>query len=378
MDARFSFLAGCVALCLALGSAHAEAPQARSRSPLPASDALPAAHRLPVGQSDVWLAEAGEGVDRQTTVAVLPSGGFRLVYAHYQKGDVDSSGLRQIFSRDGRSISPPTPLAFGGAVEDGPVFAQGADGSWLYFASSQPDLGELQLWRARATADGFAAPQRLGEVEGLRELSQIPRWVAAGTDMMLTFRGGEAGPQWLRWSGGARPGAPSKLASMRVAYPRVVPMAGRGCFFSYQRPPEGGYMATYYQISRDCKGWSEPVELAPAKPPNRPDVHDAYALPRRDAGVDVYYVYPSFKGQGVKFPVGFDLYRRAVRADGRVGPEQLLTDRSRFNPFAPAAHRMDDGSVLVSFSDILENGKQGVARARLALFRLEGDAPAPE
>jgi len=86
------------------------------------------------------------------------------------------------------------------------------------------------------------------------------------------------------------------------------------------------------------------------------------------------YVYPSFKGPDARFAVGFDLYRRSVRPDGRLGPEQRLTDRTAFNPFAPSAHRLRDGTVLVSFSDILENGADGVSRAQLTVFRLKDDA----
>jgi hypothetical protein len=131
-------------------------------------------------------------------------------------------------------------------------------------------------------------------------------------------------------------------------------------------------------VSPDCASWSPSFELSPPRPPNKPDVHDAYALPRADEGVDVYYVYPSFKGEGAKFPVGFDLYRRSVMVDGRIGPEELLTERVQFNPFAPSAHRMPDNTILVSFSDIQEYGESGVSRAHLTLFRLETDAPAPK
>src|SRR5690606_12840897 len=150
-----------------------------------------------------------------------------------------------------------------------------------------------------------------------------------------------------------------------------------GCFFSYQRPPEGGYMATYVSVSKDCAKWSPPVPIAWPDAPNLPDVHDAYALPRQDAGVDLYYVYPSFKGDDAGFRVGFDLYRRAIGVDGTFGPEQLLTERKEFFPFAPSAHRLADGSVLVTFSDIEATGPEGVSSAVISAFVLGSDAPAP-
>lgn len=361
------------ALCSVLGATQARQPAQKQEEARP----LPQAVKLPVGEQDVWVSDQSGGVDRQATVTPVADGGFLLVYAQYQHGDIDSSRLWQISSLDGRSVSSPARLSFGGEVEDGPVYIRSNGGTWLYFASSDAGLGTVRLWRARADGARFAAPQRLSDAQGLNRLSQLPRWVGSGKDVMLTFRGDEAGPQWQRWHGGDRPGESIKLVSSRVAYPRVVPMGKDGCFFSFQRPPSGGYMATYYSVSRDCAVWSEPVELSPPKAPNKADVHDAFALPRQDGGTDVYYVYPSFKGKAARFPVGFDLYRRSVGIDGSLGPEQLLTDRLHFNPFAPSAHRLADGSVLVSFSDIQENGAQGVARARLTLFRIQRDAPTP-
>jgi len=368
------FLRICLAVpaqCLVIDSGQAGTPAQQA----PEARALPRPGGLPVGERDVWASSMNIGVDRQAAVASLASGGFVLFYSRYQHGDIDSSQLWQAWSLDGRSVSAPTRLSFGGEVEDGPAVVSSNGKGWLYFASSNASLAPIYLWRARIDGTRLASPQRLSDAAGLHRLGQLPRWVGAGQDVMLTFRGDEAGPQWQRWPGGDKAGVSIWLGSGRVAYPRVVPMGKGGCFFSYQRPPKGGYMATHYKVSRDCLTWSEPVELSPAKAPNKPDVHDAYALPRQNGGVDVYYVYPSFKGKEARFPVGFDLYRRSVANDGSLGPEQLLTDRIHFNPFAPSAHRLSDGSVLVSFSDIQENGEKGVARAQLTLFRLDRDAP---
>ncbi|ANB17266.1 Hypothetical protein I596_1236 [Dokdonella koreensis DS-123] len=335
---------------------------------------LPVASRVPVGREDVVALGSGAGVDRQATLATRRSGGFVLVYARFQDGDLDSAQLRQVVSETGDALSDPRPLSFGHGVEDAPAFIDVGGRTWLYFASRETDTGSIGLWRSRLDEGTFAPAHRLDAIEGLTRLVQWPRWVAAGSDALLTFRGLTSVPTWLRLEDGLKPGPAMVPAAVGVAYPRVVPLGNRGCFFSYQRPPEGGYMATYYRVSADCARWSDAAPLAPPPPPNKPDVHDAYALPRPDGGVDVYYVYPSFKGPDARFAVGFDLYRRSVRPDGRLGPEQRLTDRTAFNPFAPSAHRLQDGTVLVSFSDILENGADGVSRAQLTVFRLKDDA----
>ncbi len=360
-------------LCLLLGASGIDT-HARQRD---AERPLPGVTWLPVGADDVVTFTDGMGVDRQSTVLPSNSGGFLLVYSRFEQGDMDTSRLMIVTSKRGNTVSPPSPMAFGNRVEDAPAFITIADGTWLYFASSDQDLSNIKLWRASIMDGTFGSSQRLADIEGLRKLNQWPRWVSAGDEVLVTFRGRGSAPTWLRLSKGVTPGESVALIPEGVAYPRVVPMQRKGCFFSYQRPPEGGYMATWYRVSRDCLSWSSSIELSRPKPPNKPDVHDAYALPRRDGGVDVYYVYPSYKGKGARFPVGFDLYRRSVMADGTAGPEQLLTERARFNPFAPAAHRLTDGTILVTFSDIQENGENGVKRANLTLFKLRTDAPPP-
>lgn len=334
----------------------------------------PPTGNLPVGSADVYLFGDGNGVDRQPAYAPLPDGGFVLVYSRYERGDIDSSGLRIAVSTDGSAISSDLPLATNGDVADAPALVTTDDGTWLYFATSDRSLEGIELWRSRMVGTTFAPPERLADVPGLERMVQWPRWVDTGPGVLLTFRGIGAGPAWVAFESGERVGPPRTLAPFAVAYPRVVPMTGGGCFFSYQRPPDGGYMATYYSVSPDCAEWSEPAPIAWPDPPGKPDVHDAFALPRQDAGVDVYYSYPSRKGHDARFDVGFVLYRRAVMPDGTLGPEEQLTDRDAFEPFAPTAHRRPDGTILVSFSDIQARGDVGVSAARMALFALSRDA----
>jgi hypothetical protein len=159
------------------------------------------------------------------------------------------------------------------------------------------------LWRSRLLDDSFSSPERLADVPGLQRQIQWPRWVQAGADVLLTFRGESSGPYLLRMRNGVAEGLPLLLTSFRVAYPRVVPMGDRGCLFSYQRRPRGGYMATYFSVSSNCSEWSLPTAVSWPKPPRKPDVHDAYALPRQDGGVDLYYVYPSRKGPNSQFEI---------------------------------------------------------------------------
>jgi len=279
-------------------------------------------------------------------------------------------------SADGASIGESSPVSFVAGAEGFPAMVIANGRQWLYFASG----GEygLKLWRVPVSDDGsFAAPQALPPIAQLDRLAQGPRWVSFADSLGATFRGPGSIPMWARSADGVHWGTSVSLADVAVAYPRVVPMGPSGCFFSYQRPPEGGYMATYTSVSKDCAQWSSTVPIAWPAAPNRPDVHDAYALPRVDGGVDLYYVYPSLKGDGARFAVGFDLYRRAVGPDGTFGVEQLLTTPKDFFPFTPAAHRLANGNVLVTFADIQVVGETAVSTATISAFVLPSDAPPP-
>lgn len=328
----------------------------------------------PVRPDDVYFPHREAGVDRQAAYAPLTDDGFVLVYSRYERGDIDTSTLRVAVSIDGKVVASDRRLNVPGEVADAPSFVTTDDGTWLHFASSAPGLEGIQLWRSQLVGTTFGPPERLADVPGLERMVQWPRWVDTGPGVFLTFRGIGSGPAWVPFENGERPGPARTLAPFAVAYPRVVPMTGGGCFFSYQRPPDGGYMATYFSVSPDCTGWSEPMPIAWPDPPGKPDVHDAYALPRQDKGVDLYYSYPSRKGAGARFEVGFVLYRRAVMPDGTLGPEEQLTDRDAFEPFAPTAHRQPDGTILVTFSDISARGDVGVSAARMAWFELSRDA----
>lgn len=331
---------------------------------------------LPATTRDVVRFGSGTGVDEQAAVANVAGGGFIIVYANLADGEVDSTTLRMTRSADGVSIGESSPVSFTAGPEGSPAMVIADGRQWLYFASGG-DHG-LKLWRVPVSdAGAFAAPQPLPPIAQLDRLVQVPRWVSFADGLGVTFRGPGSIPMWARSGDGVHWDTNVSLADVPVAYPRVVPMGASGCFFSYQRPPEGGYMATYTSVSKDCVQWSSAVPVAWPAAPNRPDVHDAYALPRIDGGVDLYYVYPSLKGDGARFAVGFDLYRRAVGPDGTFGTEQLLTTRNDFFPFTPAAHRLANGNVLVTFADIQASGETAVSTATISAFVLPTDAPPP-
>ncbi|MGH9438756.1 MAG: hypothetical protein ACRD22_12905 [Terriglobia bacterium] len=358
----------------------------------------PSTEALPVGKNGVYAFPLGNFVDQQTAMAVLPKGGFILVYSRLKGGYLRNSRLWFVVSRNGRTFSKPELIPFEGEPEfsgkavASEAFVTDKNNTWLYFESSDQNYTHLKLWRSRLSGTTFSAPVRLPSVPGLNSLAALPSWVNAGSDTYLTFRGKRGMPYWTRLKGGMAQGEPQRLEAFGVGFSRVVPMAGGGCFFSYQTPWKAGGMATYYRVSHDCSHWSAPALLShqpnryKGKPVAQIVVHDAYALPRLHSGVDVYYSAVEYKGKrAVRSPFGFILYRRSVMPNGTLGPVQLLTSKPEFYPFCASAHRLPDEAVLVTFSDIHKTGDdiylkgvRLVTSSNLTIFKLKNDAPMPK
>ncbi|GEM_PF-1299451 len=341
---------------------------------------IPLAASLPLHTGDALVLGEPDRVDRQATLAPRDGGAYLLAYASDADGSMDRSELRLVEVDAGHCAGPARPWRpVPGASLDAPAVV----GGWIHFTSvtRTGEQARLQLWRAPLRPGLPGQAERRPDIPGLRTAHGWPRWVDAGDGTtVVSYRADGNAPHWTALDDAGHPLRIRRIdPASRSAYVRVVRMTGGGWLLSYQHPPDGGYMATWFRISRDGEQWSAARQITESpERRGRPDVHDGYALPRRDAGVDLYYVYPSLKGGTAQAPiVDFDLYRRAVLADGTLGPEQALSHPADFNPYAPSAHRLADGRVLLTFADIAARGADGVSSARLVATRLDGDAPLP-
>jgi hypothetical protein len=342
---------------------------------------IPLADVLPVSATDVLRFGARDRMDHGTTVMVDKTGGFVLVYASRSDANLSASQLMQAVSVNGTHIGrAQTFRPIEAPLVGSPAFVGSSARSWLYFASADAVRGApLALWRVeRTSAHGWAEAERMEAIPGLDRFLAWPRWSNAGEGVVLSFRDRRS---MLNWSKGSTTDGfpnPRLLPGSRGAYAQVVQMPGGEWLASYQRPEEDGHMVTWLQFSEDGDTWSEPEPLFWPDPPRRPEVHDAFALPRADRGVDVYYIHAANRGTAEAPRGAFDLYRRALFGPGQSGPVQKLTTPEGIEPLAPTAHRLASGEVLVSFADILarKNGETGhVVESQLVLFRLPGDAP---
>lgn len=136
-----------------------------------------------------------------------------------------------------------------------------------------------------------------------------------------------------------------------------------GWVLGYQIAKEGWRFESYAVISTDeGASWSDPIRLSDAD-----DVAGAFPIARKDGGADVYYVTRT-RVDGGLLSADEELRivrRRALRADGSLGPEQDVTSTDLGDVGYPHPSRLPDGRIALMMST-----GEGVA-----LVVLDGDAP---
>jgi hypothetical protein len=324
---------------------------------------------LPLGRDDALAVGLPGRNDKQAAAYFASSGSFVLVYQSGVGLELSDLALFEVRS-DGSTVSEPRRLALvDKPLTASPSIVSKGSQSWLYFVAGDSLDAVPQVWKAEVSVGGVHAAQQLPAIPFLRKASGWPQWTNASGRTYVSFRGPGSRPYFGAYSSDGV-SQPEKLIDVAAAYVRVTAATGGGWILNFQRKPSGTNTLTYAAFSEDGITWGAPVSIANPEPPNWPDVHDAFALPRIDRGVDVYYCYPTPKK---RVRGAFNLYRRAI-IDNVVGPEQLLTEVEEFDPYSPTAHRMPDGTVLVTFSNI-ESDNQGVTSAQLHLAKLLEDAP---
>lgn len=333
---------------------------------------IPLVRDLPLMPGDSLAVGLPGRVDLQGTLHGDPGGGFTLVFSSGVGVDLDDLQLYASTSSDGIHVGPTERLPLvERPIVASPAFVRVGQSAWLYVATGDSLQDAPEIWRSAFEGGRFFAPERMPGIPELTRVTGWPQWVVHGDRLVVSFRNRRSRPYWDMHVP-ELPAQPRQIEDIGAAYVRVVPMTGGGWLLSYQRPAEEKRFLTYVRISADGEEWSpaEPVSLP--QPPDQANVHDAYALPRLDRGVDLYYSYP-VSPEGER-PRGFTLFRRAVLGPGRFGPEQRLTDPAHFHAYASSAHRLHDGSVLLTFSNIL-SGSGWVSEAQRHLVRLPDDAP---
>ena len=120
---------------------------------------------------------------------------------------------------------------------------------------------------------------------------------------------------------------------------------------------------SFVQRSTDGgKTFTEPTVIAPGND----DVHDAFVVPRADAGADLYYLHASRGGV-------FTVFRRSMSEVGALGPEQQVASDSLGHFEKPQARRFADGRLVLVAARRVDPAK--FDNYDIVYAELAGDAP---
>lgn len=319
---------------------------------------VPEPSALPIGPNDALVVGPGLALDAQSALSIDDEGAVTLVFDTFDR-DFRQGELWIARSIDGRRFPLARPSGHTPhPLEASPSFVRGA----LYFAGADDPTGAAVLYRARVGgADALPA------VPGLSSLLSWPQLAPWGDRVAIAFRDDAGRPMFAAGDDAESFGAPVVVGPDAAAVPIVAAFGDGSLAYAYQHPVGAEPMVSFVRRSSDGVTWTDPVRVTDASS----NVHDAAFVARSDGGLDLYYAYP-----GV---AGFALFRRALSADGVLGPEERVTADEVGEASKPRGLRLPSGRVLVTFAEIeaRDSGTGEPTRQRLRIASLPGEAPPP-
>lgn len=315
--------------------------------------ALPEPASLPLGEADVLALGPGLVLDVTSSFGVDADGAISVVFdtfdAAFARGE-----LREARSIDGVSFTAARSITFvDRAYEANPSHV----GATLYFSAA----GDLS-----SAPDLFEAGASLPRVPGVASLLSWPRFSRAPAGVLLAFRDGASRPMFASGPDAASLAAPIAIDPGGAAMITVEAFGDGALAYAYQRPEGAEPMVSYLRRSIDGATWTAPARVTDRSS----NVHDTTLTLRSDGALDAYYAFP--------VDGGFELHRRAISADGAMGPEERVTALDG-EPTKPAAFLLASGRVLLAFAAITaRNPITGEpTRQTVMLASLPGEAAAP-
>jgi hypothetical protein len=263
----------------------------------------------------------------------LSNGRFVAFAPDYVRGAILGTA-----SSDLRAFSPPlsSDFAIGGDVTgassggERALFFVGAVGTFRRSAV-RPD-GSLEP-PTDVAIDGTSVLPYWPQATGLDDGRTLLAFVEAQTRAFLAVGDG------VRFATKPSP-VPLSSVPMRGVLAHVGTTTEGAWVFAHQVADARWSFRSFVQLSRDEGAtWSAPIQLRPSQE----DVHDAYPLRRKSGGADVYYLRASEPG-------AFNVHRRALAEDGRLGPEQVVTAPAVGHIEKPQPRRLPDGRIALAFA----------------------------
>lgn len=326
------------------------------------------ANNLPLMKDDIHRIEYPEGM--QTLSAVIQSqGSLNVIYSHFydydwKAGELRYSNLKLTLT----SILSSKPMILDFENNKPVNFRTGASSinknntQWLYFVESETTYHKpASLYRAQ-----WGNNNKLVN----RQLLSIPTSITAGSapklyllnngKVALVYRSKPyAGCCKLLFSlsnDGINFDNPIEIGS-KGAMPALALFTSNELIYTFQTQftskanssdeQEKSGMRTHFRLStNNGDNWGKQIPITTRVE----EVHDASPIQRIDGYVDVYYSSIDSRHENDVF----SLWRRCVSTSGKLGPEELVIDKSFGNIAKVSPHRLSDGSLLLTF---VEQGK---------------------
>jgi hypothetical protein len=320
------------------------------------------ANNLPLMKDDIHRVEYPEGV--QTLSAVTQSqGSLNVIYSHFYNYDWKAGELR--FSNlklTQTSILSSKPMALDFENNKPVNFRTGVSGinkkntEWLYFVESETTYHKpASLYRAQWGSNNKLVNRQLLSLPTAIAAGSAPKWYLLNNGKValvyrskpysgcckLLFSLSNDGVNFDNpieiGSGGAMP-ALALFSSNELIYTFQTRFTSKANSSDEQ---EKSGMRTHFRLSINNGGnWGKPIPITTRVE----EVHDASPIQRKDGYVDVYYSSIDSNENDV-----FSLWRRCVSTSGKLGPEELVVDKSFGNIAKVSPHRLSDGSLLLTF-----------------------------
>ena len=231
------------------------------------------------------------------------------------------------------------------------------DGNWLYFVEAAGLRSEAIAVRAQIENGELKRIQPLRLRAPIKAINW-PEWLPLPDGRVaLAYRNTEA--VLIAFSDdGVVFSDPQKVSERPGSVPKIAHFPDGRIVFSFQQGPMEA-KTSFVRISNP-KGhkWGERILVSEGNP----NVHNTMPVMRKDGLIDLYYLVPPPGWHG------FALWRRCLGADGSLGNAQQVVVKEFGNLLEPAAHRLPDDRLLLTFNE-LRSGHH------LHATVISGDAP---
>lgn len=326
------------------------------------------ANNIPLMKYQIHRIEYPEGM--QTLSAVVQSkGSLNVIYSHLYDHDWNSGELRYsnlklypdyIFSSKPLTINVESNKSVNLRTSVSGFTKNNVE--WLYFVESETTYHKpASLYRAQ-----WAGSNKLVN----RQLVSLPTVIAAGSapklyllnngKIALVYRSKPySGCCKLLFSvsnDGVHFDNPIEIGSAG-AMPALAVFSSNEVIYTFQthftkesnssdaKATSG--MRSHFRLSKNNGDyWGEAIPITTRVQ----EVHDASPIQRIDGLVDLYYSSIDNPHENSSL----SLWRRCVSTSGKLGPEELVVDKSFGNVAKVSPHRLSDGSLLLTF---VEQGK---------------------